>query len=105
MMTNTVKLNRCTYCSLHMNCHTVKGVYSKYVIVEYQYQTFFAVIVYDLGPPAPSASEYRRTILYIQKVCTERGDPFRKGKGVGVPKSYDSTEALAFFTQYSLYVS
>ncbi len=52
-------------------------------------------------PPPPQASVCE---LYIQGVQRQRrGEPFRTGKGVGGPKSYDSTEILVLYILYSLY--
>jgi hypothetical protein len=40
----------------------------------------------------------------MQEVEKQRGiEAIRTGKGVGGPKSYDSTETLALYILYSLY--
>jgi hypothetical protein len=58
------------------------------------------MLSYDLGPPRPLQ---RKRAIHTGSRKTEGGRPFRMGKEVGGPKSYDSTETLVLYTVYSLY--
>ncbi len=60
----------------------------------------FLVLSYDFGPPSTS-SECQRAIHRGNRK-TERGEPFRTGKGVGGPNSYDRTETLVLHILYSI---
>ncbi len=57
-------------------------------------------MIWGHPPPPPLASVGK---LYIQGVERQRRGAFRTGKGVGGPKSYDSTKTLVLYILHSLY--
>jgi hypothetical protein len=57
-----------------------------------EYQSFYTVLLFGATHPLPPKASVGE--LYIQGVERQRGEPFRTGKGVGGPKSYDSTATL-----------
>ncbi len=56
-----------------------------------------SVLSYTFGPPAPPPQASVGELNIQRKERQRGGEPIRIGRGVGGPKSYDSTETLLFF--------
>jgi hypothetical protein len=52
------------------------------------------VLSYGLGHPQESVGDLYKYNTWRELKDREGGEPFRKGKGLGGPEPYDSTETL-----------